>query len=37
MKNTIYLADNMEVLPTIADRSVNLIYVDPPFNTGKVQ
>ncbi len=33
----IVLADNMDVLPTIAEGSVNLIYVDPPFNTGKVQ
>jgi len=33
----IILADNMQVLPTIADGSVNLIYIDPPFNTGKVQ
>ncbi len=33
----IILADNMEVLPSIPDGSVNLIYIDPPFNTGKVQ
>ncbi len=33
----IYLADNMDVLPGLADGSVNLIYIDPPFNTGKVQ
>jgi len=33
----IHLADNMEVLPTVPDGSVNLIYIDPPFNTGKVQ
>lgn len=33
----IILADNMQVLPTIADGSVSLIYIDPPFNTGKVQ
>ena len=35
--NRIILADNMEVLPTVPDGSVNLIYIDPPFNTGKVQ
>lgn len=34
---TIYFADNMEVLPRIPEGSVNLIYVDPPFNTGRTQ
>ncbi len=29
--------DNLEVLPTLSDRSFDLIYVDPPFNTGKTQ
>jgi len=33
----IILSDNMDVLPSIPDGSVNLIYIDPPFNTGKVQ
>ncbi len=33
----IIFADNMEALPTIPDGSVSLIYIDPPFNTGKVQ
>jgi len=33
----IILADNMDVLPSIPDGSVNLVYIDPPFNTGKVQ
>ncbi len=33
----IVLADNMDVLPTLPDNSVDLIYIDPPFNTGKVQ
>jgi len=33
----IILADNMDVLPGMADGSVDLIYIDPPFNTGKVQ
>ena len=36
-KNLIYYGDNLEILPGIADSSVNLIYIDPPFNTGKVQ
>ena len=33
----IYLADNLEVLRALPSASVDLIYVDPPFNTGKVQ
>ena len=30
----IVLRDNLEVLRTIAGGSINLIYIDPPFNTG---
>jgi len=33
----IILADNMAVLPTMAAESVDLIYIDPPFNTGRKQ
>ena len=33
----IYFADNLEVLPRLADASFELIYVDPPFNTGRTQ
>jgi site-specific DNA-methyltransferase (adenine-specific) len=33
----IILGDNLEVLQRLASDSVPLIYVDPPFNTGKVQ
>ncbi len=33
----IILADNMSVLPGIPSASVELVYVDPPFNTGKVR
>src|SRR3954464_3580100 len=29
--------DNLELLPRIADESVDLIYIDPPFNTGRTQ
>ena len=35
--NQIYFADNLEVLQGMPDESVSLIYIDPPFNTGKVQ
>jgi site-specific DNA-methyltransferase (adenine-specific) len=30
----VVLADNLEVLAQLADASIDLIYVDPPFNTG---
>lgn len=33
----IYLGDNLQVLKQIKSESVDLIYIDPPFNTGKVQ
>lgn len=36
-KNTVYVGDNLPVLQTIPDQSVQLIYVDPPFNTGRKQ
>jgi site-specific DNA-methyltransferase (adenine-specific) len=29
--------DNLDVLRTIATGSIDLIYIDPPFNTGKTQ
>lgn len=35
--NRVVLADNLAVLSSLADESVDLIYVDPPFNTGKRQ
>jgi site-specific DNA-methyltransferase (adenine-specific) len=37
MKNTIVFGDNLETLKTLPDGSVDLIYIDPPFNTGKQQ
>lgn len=37
MTGTIYLADNLDVLRTLPDGSVDLIYIDPPFNTGRPQ
>ena len=36
-QDAIHLADNMQVLPTLADDAFQLIYMDPPFNTGKSQ
>jgi len=34
-ENRIVLADNLEFLPTLADDVAGLVYLDPPFNTGK--
>jgi len=34
---TIYFGDNLTVLRALPAQSVDLIYIDPPFNTGKVQ
>ena len=33
----IILGDNLDVLRTLPDGAFQLIYVDPPFNTGKTQ
>lgn len=34
----LYFGDNLTILRRyVADESVNLIYIDPPFNTGKYQ
>ncbi len=33
----IHFGDNLEILRTFPDASFDLIYIDPPFNTGKVQ
>ncbi len=35
--NRIYFADNLPVLHFLPSESVELIYIDPPFNTGKAQ
>jgi site-specific DNA-methyltransferase (adenine-specific) len=37
VEDSIYLGDNMEVLPTLPDGSFQLVYADPPFNTGRAQ
>jgi site-specific DNA-methyltransferase (adenine-specific) len=33
----IALADNLEVLQRVPDASMDLVYIDPPFNTGRRQ
>ncbi len=37
MVNRIYFGDNLPILREMPDASVDLIYIDPPFNTGKIQ
>jgi len=33
----VFFGDNLQILRGMADQSVDLIYIDPPFNTGKRQ
>ena len=33
----IHFGDNLPIIGTFPDASFNLIYIDPPFNTGRVQ
>jgi len=37
MMNRIYFGDNLPILKSLPDESIDLIYIDPPFNTKKVQ
>ncbi len=37
MKNLIIFGDNLDFLRALDDECVDLIYIDPPFNTGKKQ
>ncbi len=37
MGNAVWFADNLDVLARIPDDSIPLIYIDPPFNTGRAQ
>ena len=36
-KARIYFGDCLAILPKFKSESFNLVYIDPPFNTGKVQ
>ncbi len=36
-ENEILLGDNLSLLSSFADEAFQLIYIDPPFNTGKEQ
>jgi site-specific DNA-methyltransferase (adenine-specific) len=37
LREGIYLGDNLELLARLPDESFTLVYLDPPFNTGKTQ
>ena len=37
MPHRIYFGDNLPILESLPSESVDLIYIDPPINTGKVQ
>lgn len=36
-RGLVVLADNLRVLCELPDESVDLVYIDPPFNTGRKQ
>lgn len=36
-KLDIWFGDNLQLLPQIEDSSIDLVYIDPPFNTGRKQ
>jgi site-specific DNA-methyltransferase (adenine-specific) len=37
MPNRVYFGDNLPILQSLPSASVDLIYIDPPFNTGRTQ
>ena len=37
MIGEIYFGDNLPILQSLAGGSIDLIYIDPPFNTGRIQ
>ena len=37
MPNQIYFGDNLTILQKLPSESIDLIYIDPPFNTGHAQ
>lgn len=37
MPHRIYFGDNLPILVSLPSACVDLIYIDPPFNTGKIQ
>jgi len=37
MSGTVYFGDNLPILKSLPAESIDLIYIDPPFNTGHTQ
>jgi site-specific DNA-methyltransferase (adenine-specific) len=37
MESKVYFSDNLKALSETPSESVDLIYIDPPFNTGRIQ
>jgi site-specific DNA-methyltransferase (adenine-specific) len=37
LDQAIYLGDNLELLARLPDEAITLVYIDPPFNTGREQ
>ncbi|HEY9075907.1 MAG TPA: site-specific DNA-methyltransferase [Anaerolineaceae bacterium] len=37
MTSQIYFGDNLSIMQRLPSASIDLIYIDPPFNTGKTQ
>ena len=37
MSGCIYYGDNLPILQSFLEETINLIYIDPPFNTGRKQ
>ena len=35
--NRVVMGDNLDVLRGLSSESVDLVYIDPPFNTGRSQ
>ena len=35
--NVVYCADNLQVMKQLPPESIDLIYIDPPFNTGTLR
>ena len=35
LKNTFYIGDNVELLKKVKSETIDMIYLDPPYNTGR--
>lgn len=37
MTNRVFHGDNLDIVPTLPDNTYRLVYMDPPYNTGKTK